>query len=145
MDNFFLKVKLISLTPVKLLHIWSERLRRSQLGEFLFATTGVVTSFALVIYALFPFDSKWKFIIAFIGIIFIFSFEIMLLISLWKKLQIFLYNASMDGNIRYNKCRDILRRKCSNYSMGVDEKAVVTIDYFIKKNKKEKRFVYIHK
>ena len=29
--------------------------------------------------------------------------------------------------------------------MGVDEKAVDTIDYLYKKNKKEKRFVYIHK
>lgn len=51
----------------------------------------------------------------------------------------------MDGNIRYNKCRDILRRKCSNYSMGVDEKAVVTIDYFIKKIKRKRDlFIYIN-
>ena len=144
-NTFSTRVKLIMLTPIKLIYMIAQTLKSSQIGEMIFVILGLAATIMLGLYFILPFNARWKYVAFFAYITIMIAFEIMFLISVWNKFHSFICRITRNGNVEYNKCRDRLREKVKNYSMGLDEEAKEPIDYFIKKMKPEKPIVFIHK
>lgn len=131
------------LTPIKLVHMFANFLYKSRFVEGAFLLSGIAVTVYPLYRLLYPFDEKWKTMLALAYGIVGLTAELMLLVKVWRCICKALLGITSYGNIYYNGYRERIRHDTGNYSMGLEEEARVGIGYFIKRNKKDKELVYV--
>lgn len=139
-EFLLLQVRMILLTPFKLLHMLFCKYYINSIIEFISVVSGIGVC-EYFIWLFFPLEGKTTLAFMVLSIFNVTVVAYLILFVVDNIIKFFTYILEYS-TYRYNKIREIIRNEKDDYSIGLDEKAKVGINQFIKKDKKEKEFTF---
>lgn len=139
-EFFLLQVRMILLTPFKLLHMMLCKYYINSIIEFISVVSGIGIC-EYFIWLLFPLNEKTAFTFVILSILNVTVIAYLILFIVDNIINFFSRILEYP-TYKYDKIREIIRTEKDDYSIGLDEKAKVGINQFIKKDKREKEFTF---